>query len=962
MGGVRKHDKNETSRETYSILYSNVRSILNKLPELQSYVAIHLPDLIMLCETFLTPDKTNALVALDGYNIVVRKDGKDTVNGKCRGLIVYCKSELKAAPFANAEMESFVESLGVKIPWGNDEMKIVLVYRPPRAAMSADDNGNTVELCKLIKSISGPTVMLGDFNLSGICWERNYSSNAGEREFLKNIGDKFLTQHVDFSTHEDGNILDLVLSSSPELVAGVSNEGPLATADHVMIDIKLVGPARDRNSVEMVPDWRKADLEAMKVSVGAIDWDVELEGLGGVEAWDTFKEIISRETEKCVPLMKRRQGSKPLWMTKNVMRIIRKKRRIWKGYAGKWGKHDYENFEAFKKVQQEVKKEVRNAKKNYERKLAKNRKKNSKSFYSYLKKKTSNRVSVGPLVDDSDGNKLITDDSKMAEMLNAFFCSVFTREDLSRMPEAEHYFQGEESERLKTVHITEEKVKKKLLNLRPSSAPGPDRMWPRVLFSLAGELSYPLAVIYTRCLAQETVPPEWKTANVTPIFKKGAKGSSGNYRPVSLTCVLCKVMESIIRDAIMEHLDMFKLIRSSQHGFMAGRSCVTNLLEYLEELTKLVDRGASVDVVYLDFAKAFDKVPISRLLEKCRGLGIEGNILGWIKSWLSGRKQRVVVNGQASSWGQVLSGVPQGSVLGPTLFLIYINDIDNAVDVTGSVLKKFADDTKWAMVTETEQDRQLFQRGLDNLVQWSIEWQMLFNVDKCHVIHMGRKNHEFSYNMGGRPLEAVNFEKDVGVMIDSSLKPSLQCSKAAKKGQVVLGQLARALTYRDKVTFFDLYKTYVRPHLEYAVQAWSPWNIGDKELLESVQKRAVGMISNLRGRTYQERLAELGETTLETRRQRGDMIQTYRILSGKDKVSYSTWFTLAEQAPAIDIVRTRSETGYRNIKKIEAKGEVRRNSFAPRVVDPWNSLPNKVKEAPTVNTFKNMYDDLHKQR
>ena len=152
-----------------------------------------------------------------------------------------------------------------------------------------------------------------------------------------------------------------------------------------------------------------------------------------------------------------------------------------------------------------------------------------------------------------------------------------------------------------------------------------------MLCSLADGLSYPLAVIYKRCLAQETVSPEWKTANVTPIFKNGAKGSSCNYCPVSLTCVLCKIMEYIIRDAIMEHLDMFKLIRSSQHGFMAGRSCVTNLLEYLEELTKLVDRGASVDVVYLDFAKAFDKVPISRLLEKCRGLGIEGNILGWIK-------------------------------------------------------------------------------------------------------------------------------------------------------------------------------------------------------------------------------------------------------------------------------------------------------------------------------------------
>ena len=487
-------------------------------------------------------------------------------------------------------------------------------------------------------------------------------------------------------------------------------------------------------------------------------------------------------------------------------------------------------------------------------------------------------------------------------------------------------------------------------------------MWPRVLCTLAQEFSYPLAIIYTRCLAQETVPPEWKTANVTPIFKKGAKGSPGNYRPVSLTCVLCKVMESIIRDAIMEHLDMFKLIRSSQHGCMAGTSCVTNLLEYLEELSKLVDRGASVDVVYLDFAKAFDKVPIGRLVEKCRGLGIDGNILGWIRSWLTGRTQRVVVNGQASSWGQVLSGVPQGSVLGPTLFLIYINDIDNAVDVAGSVLKKFADDTKWALVVESEEERKVFQRGLDNLVQWSIEWQMLFNVDKCHIIHMGRKNQLFDYSMGGRPLEVVEFEKDVGVIIDNTLKPSLQCVKAAKKGQMVLGQLARAVSYRDKVTFFNLYKTYVRPHLEYAVQAWSPWNAGDKSALENVQKRAVGMISNLRGRTYEERLAELGETTLETRRHRGDMIQTYRILSGKDKVSYSTWFTLAEQAPAIEEARTRSETGSKNIKRIETKGEVRRNSFAPRVVAPWNALPNAVKDAPTVNTFKNRYDDLLKTR
>ena len=594
---------------------------------------------------------------------------------------------------------------------------------------------------------------------------------------------------------------------------------------------------------------------------------------------------------------------------------------------------------------------MKNAKRNFERKLARDaRKSNTKPFYSYMKQRTSNRVSVGPLK-DNNGN-LVNDDFQMAEMLNEFFCSVFTREDCTSIPDAEQLFQL--GDPLEIIQFSEDKVKKKLEQLRPNSAPGPDKLWPRVLCSLSSVISFPLTIIFTKCLEEESVPPDWKVANVTPIFKKGSKGMPGNYRPVSLTCVLCKVMESLIRDAIVSHLERYNLLRHSQHGFMAGKSTLSNLLEYLEELTSLVDEGYSVDVVYLDFAKAFDKVPHVRLLRKCKGLGIQGKILRWIQGWLSGRKQRVVLNGRCSSWGDVFSGVPQGSVLGPTLFLIFINDIDCATELTGGLIKKFADDTKCYRAVESEEDREKFQLMLDSLSHWSLEWQMAFNTDKCHVMHLGRKNMKYVYKWGGGELEVTDCEKDVGVMISDSLKPSTQCAKAAKKANQVLGQIARAISFRDKFTFAKLYKVYVRPHLQYCSSAWSPYTVADKEILESVQRRAVNMISNLSG-SYEQKLAALGLTTLEESRIRGDMIEMYKMMTGKSKCDASQFFKLMPTRDGAS--NTRGSSGFLNVEEPAlSRTDVRRHFFSQRCPRVWNSLPDEVKRVGTVNGFKSAYD------
>ena len=376
-----------------------------------------------------------------------------------------------------------------------------------------------------------------------------------------------------------------------------------------------------------------------------------------------------------------------------------------------------------------------------------------------------------------------------------------------------------------------------------------------------------------------------------------------------MTSLACKTMESLLNLSLMKHLEDNHLLSPAQHGFRAGRSTTICLLEFLEVVTRLVDEGKSVTGIWTDFVKCFDKIPKSRLGLKLKSMGITGKIAAWVMAWLMGRRQRVVINGHSSGWEDVISSCVQGSRLGPNLALIYLTDIDEAFTptpapthqtvsgaashqspvavVTGvgdqspavtGIHRMFADDCKKAENVSNEEERIQFQAMLDRLAAWSEAWQMPFNIDKCHLLHFHRNNPKFDFTLCGQKLKAVHVEKDLGVLIEASLKPTAQVLKVAAKAKGVLTQLTRGVTYRDKITFVQLYKCYVLPTLQYTMPAWRPWTEGDIGKLETVQQKFVSQVSGLCSRDYVERARECGLRTVRDSMDRGDMIALYRIV------------------------------------------------------------------------------------
>ena len=538
-------------------------------------------------------------------------------------------------------------------------------------------------------------------------------------------------------------------------------------------------------------------------------------------------------------------------------------------------------------------------------------------------------------------------DEEKANVLCDYFTEVFTEEDIANIPDAQLH---EELPPLQDINFTVDDVEKALMKLKVGKSPGPDQLHPRMLRELASVLKIPLFILFRKSLDKGQLPLQWKCAHVSPIFKKGNRSSPCNYRPVSLTSVVCKLMETLIRDSLVTHMEENHLVCHQQHGFRAGRSTTTQLLSTLEVWTRILDEGGCVDTVFMDFMKAFDKVPHRRLLRKLEGYRVTRNVLAWIDDFLSERHQRVVVNGAKSKWSSVTSGIPQGSVLGPVLFVIYINDLPESCDCSTLL---FADDTKVFQQVKSTADCEKLQADLNHLQSWADRWQLCFHPQKCKVMRIGNGHPEFTYQMTVDglliDLDTTHTEKDLGVYVDDKLKFDFHIHTAVTRANRMLGLIKRSYTYLDKESLLCLYKAMVRPILEYGVTVWSPYRIGDIDAVESVQRRATRILPELRGLDYEARLRSLKLPTLTYRRLRGDVINVYKYIHGIYRLSLAdNMFEMAQYGA------TRGHSF--KLYKHQSRLNLRKHFFSQRVVDVWNSLPDDVVTAPSLNMLKRRLD------
>ena len=673
----------------------------------------------------------------------------------------------------------------------------------------------------------------------------------------------------------------------------------------------------------------------------------------------TISKIILETAASCIPnkLVTIRKNDQP-WFTGHLRQLIRKRKRL---HTKAKHQNTNESWAAYRKHRNLTINEVRKAKQLYYENLADKIDHNTLNIKDWWKTSklllnSSTSSSIPPLIHNDN---FIENDKDKANFFNKYFKDQSKLDDRNLNPidiNNENTYPP-----LSSIRIQEIDVKDVLLSLDPSKSSGPDEISPRVLKEGASELSKPLCKLFNLSLTKQKFPRPWKDANVTPIHKKDSKNVVNNYRPISLLSCIGKVMERCVFKQMYNYFITNSVISPLQSGFKSGDSTVNQLLKLYDSFCSALDESKEVRVIFFDISKAFDKVWHKGLIQKLKRVGIRDELLKWVTSYLSERRQKVVINNQQSEYLKVEAGVPQGSILGPLFFLIYINDLVNEIN---SNLQLFADDTSMYLVVGCPVNVATYLNAdLEKIVLWAKQWLVTFNPNKTVSMIISRKQNKPIHPiliMDNTQLTQVEHHKHLGLYFSSDGGWHKHIQHIAEKAWKRVNILRSLKFLLKKKSLEKLYFSFIRPILEYGDVVWDNCSLDDKRLLENIQIESARIVTGSTKFVSIEKLyLELGWETLQKRRTDHKLIMFYKMTHSiaprylQDLVPPTT----GNRSNYSYQLRNTADPSY-----VNARTTLYKNSFLPSTVIAWNNLPPATKTSTSLSCFKHLICQPRYQR
>ena len=973
-----------------TVFYQNVQGLIpfssltdqhpnldsNKIFELHAFIYKNNPDVIILNETWLKPSILNTEILPNDYNVYrldrsLQSHPIDLLNpNKFRrnggGVLIAVNNKLtlqsKLIPVKCA-----AELLAVELTLP-DCTKIIIstCYRVGTLGIS-----NCKEIMNTLNKLSRKKmlrkfVVIGDFNLKNVNWNAGngiISTNSLENEFLNGFADLGLLQCIDAPTHNKGKTLDILLTKSKQYITDlkVIDTERYCISDHFAVTFKISQTVTRKPRVKRTCfNYEKANWNDLNNDLNNINWDITLDCQEPDIMWSNFKNAVLDKVNVHIPKFTIKSEYQPPWFDSECYAKCKDKDKLHKIYKTK---KTLTSEIKFKTARKEFKTLIKS--KMRANLVSDNRNILHKKFWSHVKS-TTKLTRIPEVV--SYGGKTASDSIEKAKMFNEYFRRQFS--------EASNYsinidFQNDRSF---DIDFSESRIKSILSALNVNKAQGPDGINGAVLKHCSDSLVYPLSKMFNLVYNVGCIPSEWKTSNVVPVHKKDDKSDIENYRPISLISLVMKVFERVLYEELLNRTE--DKIDPRQHGFLRNKSCNTNLLSFTNSVAFTLHDKIGVDVVYFDFAKAFDTVTHDLILNKLKNqYKIDGNLLKLFVNYLQGRKQRVILDNSSSEYIDVLSGVPQGSILGPLLFILFINDIYMGLD-NDTNIGLYADDTKIWRNIYSEHDCAILQKDINTLYDWSIKNRMHFHPEKCKILQIHNneplctkllplaKHHYF---INGEFIEFIECQRDLGVLVNSRFKWDDHQQKVLNKAHQMLGITKRTCHFIiDRRKRRSLYLSLVRSQFEHCSSIWRPNTDTEISIFEKLQKKAVKWIFNEQNyhydvEVYLNRCSQLKITPMSTFFDIRDLILFHKIVYERIPISLPTFIK-----PYTGYGRLRNANldslsfisdAFSNVLNSSSRSPFYK-SFFHKVLHTWNRLPFLIRSIPNEPQFKHKVTDF----